>query len=181
MRYKPGFLLGLLVAIGLGVVAVLSIPQQPVAASPAAQADGLFIFSAKFVCGRQESDDPKLAAVRPGMYATEINIHNYNTGEVSIRKHVIPLLMNGEAIGREPNISKVQGEDSIVLPPDSATMDDCARLTELLHLPADAQVIGFLELISTRDLNVEAVYTAEGRAATLDMDVEHVAGKLVSQ
>jgi hypothetical protein len=180
MRHKRGFFIVLLVALGLGAVAVLAIPQRPAAASPASQPAGLYIFSAKFVCGRQDSDDPK-QAVRPGIYATEINIHNYNATEVSIRQPVIPLLVNGDAIGREPNAGKVQGEDGIVLLPDTATMDDCARITELLHLPPDAHVIGFLELISTHDLNVEAVYTVEGRRATVDIDVEHVAGKLVSQ
>jgi hypothetical protein len=181
MRHKRGFLLLLLVALGLGAVAITAIPQGSAAASPAAQPAGLYVFSAKFVCGKQGSDDPRQAAVRPGIYATEINIHNYNPTDVSMRKHVIPLLVNGDAIGREPRFAGVRGEDSIVLPPDTATMDDCARLTELLHLPPDAHVIGFLELISTRDLNVEAVYTVEGRAANTDVDVEHIAGKLVSQ
>ncbi len=176
----------LLILLGatLGLVAVLvgSTSQARVAASPASQADGYYSFSVKFVCGKQGGDDPQQAAVRPGLYATEINIHNYQPTEVALRKQVIPLVVNDEVIGREPRYGDVRGQDGIVLPPDTATLDDCARITELLGLPPDTHVIGFLELLSRHDLSVAAVYTVEGRnLANTDVEVEQIEGKLVRQ
>lgn len=167
---------------GSFVMAVLAVYGWPVAAgaSPAAAPQSYYSYSAKFVCGTFESSDPEQAVVRPGFYATEINIHNYQPEELKLEKRVIPLVIQGRAIGREPEFSKVQGEDGIVLPPDTATMDDCARITRILGLAPDEQVIGFLEIRSRLDLSVDAVYTVEGRSqANTDIDVERVEGKLV--
>lgn len=167
-----------LALLGVGFVGTV---QQPVAASPAQQANGYYSFSVKFVCGKQGTDEPKLAAVRPGIYATEINIHNYNRREAALRKRVIPLVVNEDVIGREPRYSDIRAWDGILLPPDTATLDDCTRITELLGLQADAHVIGFLEILSQQDLNVDAVYTVEGRYLyNTAIEVERVEGKFVS-
>ncbi len=167
-----------LVLLGVGFVSTV---QQPVAASPAQQANGYYSFSVKFVCGKQGSDEPKLAAVRPGIYATEINIHNYNFKEAPLRKRVIPLVIGEEVLGREPRYSEIRAWDSILLPPETATLDDCARITELLGLPSDAHVIGFLEILSQQDLNVDAVYTVEGRYLyNTAIEVERIEGKFIS-
>jgi hypothetical protein len=179
-RKRQSFFL-LLLVLGLVGVGAISMAQQPVAASPAQQANGYYSFSVKFVCGKQGSEEVEQAAVRPGIYATEINIHNYLPKEAPLRKRVIPLVIDREVFGREPRFGEVRGWDDIVLPPDTATLDDCARITRLLGLAPDTHVIGFLEIISPHDLNVDAVYTVEGRYLyNTDIDVERVEGKFVS-
>ena len=175
-------LTALAMALAVGGLLGSSALPMAVGAQPVVQATGPYIFSAKFVCGKQGADDPELSVVRPGHYATEVNIHNYHPTEVTLRKRVIPLVVEGQAIGREPEYGKVQGKDGIVLPPDTATMDDCYRLTRLLGLAPGTYVIGFLEIVSPLDLSVDAVYTVEGRAgANTDIEVQRVDGKLLHQ
>ncbi len=136
---------------------IAEVPPEP-------EEEDILSFSVKFVCGRQTRGGAReWETVRPGLYATEINIHNYKDVEVPIVKYVIPLVKDGEAVGREPEFVGIEGQDGITLPPNTATMDDCYRIGELLYgspppvpLPL---TIGFLEIISREDLNVDAVYT----------------------
>jgi len=122
--------------------------------------------------------------VVPGVYATEINIHNPQHTYAEIEKRVLPLVLAGAARGREPRQVQATARDFIALPPDSATMDDCCRLGELLF-GSPPQVrqplsLGFLEIVSTAELAVTAVYTAtdlEGRSVSLD--VEQIQGRRV--
>ena len=140
-------------------------------------------YSVKFVCGLQDSDELEVGVVRPGIYSTEINIHNYHDKEVAIRKFVLPLVIGGKPRGREPEYVRVAAQDGIVLPPNTATMDDCFRIGELLYgspppspLP---MTIGYLELVSTAPLAVDAVYTVSDRERrTLAIEVERVEGRL---
>ena len=120
--------------------------------------------------------------VRPGVYATEINIHNYLDREVKIEKHVIPVVFAGAAAGREPRYAQRRASDKIALPPHTATMDDCCRLTELLlGAPSGSPMpisIGFLEIISRYPLNITAVYTvSDPKSGSVDIDVEQIPGK----
>jgi hypothetical protein len=143
----------------------------------------IYSYSVKFVCGVQENGKRRATTVRPGKYATEVNIHNYNENEVRIRKYVLPLVLGGKPIGREPRFVDRKAEDRIVLPPDTATMDDCYRIAEMLHndeLPVAASLmIGYLEIVSLGELNVDVVYTATDLCTrTVSIDVEQVEGKL---
>jgi hypothetical protein len=71
----------------------------------------------------------------------------------------------------------------MVLPPNSATMDDCCRIIEMLldsvpsaKLPLN---IGFLEILSTMELKVTAVYTATDlESHSISIDVEQIESKL---
>lgn len=142
--------------------------------------DTLFSYSAKFVCGVSDAEGEGI--VRPGVYATEINIHNYHEVEVDVRKNVLPLVFDGKARGREPDLVGVEAQDGIVLPPNTATFDDCLRLAQLLYGGAPPQpvplMIGYLEIVSTRPLAVDAVYTVGDRAGrTVSIDVERVEGR----
>lgn len=132
----------------------------------------------KFVCGAVR-DGEACSPVRPGRYATEINIYNGHCSEAEIRKSVVPVVLQGEAIGREPRFGKVLAEDRIVLPPQTATMDDCCRLAELLKQPVklDAPLtIGFLAIESNVPLTVTAVYTAAGvEGGGVGIDVQQIA------
>ena len=141
-----------------------------------------FVYSVKFLCGEQGDDECCCAPVRPGRYATEINIHNYLDTEVKIEKHVIPLVFAGAAAGREPRYVTRKASDRIVLPPHAATMDDCCRLNELLLGAVPKSIgpltIGFLEIISNKPLSITAVHTvSDGKSGSVSMDVEQIQGK----
>ncbi len=144
---------------------------------------GLFSYSVKFVCGVQ-TEECGCTPVRPGHYATEINIHNYQDREVKIEKRVLPVVMAGAVRGREPAFTRPMAVDSIVMPGHSATMNDCCRISELLFgappTQAMALTIGFLEVVSPIELAVSAVYTVtDSKSGSVSMDVENVQAKRV--
>lgn len=154
-------------------------------------------YAAKFVCGLQPPLQTAAGqqglgepVVKPGNYATEINIHNYMYREVPLRKKVVLLVKDTQPIGREPESQGPTAFDRIVLKPDWATMDDCNRIWQLLNpnaqLPAVMPLmVGYLVIISPVDLDVDAVYTAQvpgrveaGKEPTgISIDVERVTGK----
>ncbi|HEX7185993.1 MAG TPA: hypothetical protein VF756_29480 [Thermoanaerobaculia bacterium] len=143
----------------------------------------LYSYSVKFVCGVQEDCKCEEGPVRPGVYATEINIYNDGDDEAAIEKWVVPIVFAGAAAGREPGIARPRARDTIVLPPKSATMDDCHRLGELLFgaHPASpmALTLGFLEIVSREPLNVVAVYTVTGlQNGPVSIEVETVQPRL---
>lgn len=142
-----------------------------------------FTYSVKFVCGVQQECNCACVPVRPGIYATEINIHNYKCHDAEIEKRLIPLVLASAAVGREPRVSGQRVVDRIKLPADSATMDDCCRITELLlGAPTTSPMpltIGFLEIVSNVELSVTAIYTASDlKSNSLSMDVETVSARL---
>jgi len=122
-----------------------------------------FVYSVKFICGVQGESGCACAPVQPGTYATEINIHNYSFKPVEIVKRFVPVVFAGAPVGREPRVAGVRAEDRIILPPQTATMDDCCRITELLFGEATTRplplTIGFLEITTSADVAVTAVYT----------------------
>lgn len=138
------------------------------------------VYSAKFICGEQPACGCECTSVQPGRYATEINIHNFGIKEVAIRKRFIPVVLAGAPVGREPKVAAPRAEDKIVLPPQTATMDDCCRIGELLYggEPSSPMpiTIGFLEITSNGPLAVTAVYTATGLdLGGVSIDVEQIA------
>lgn len=143
-----------------------------------------YSYSVKYVIGHQELEecDSKMP-VNAGNYTTEINIHNYQQKEAVIEKYMVPVIFNGEALGREPKYVSVVAKDKIALPPRTATMDDTYRLAELLyHNDPPCKIslsIGFLHIISNIKLAVTAVYTAgnlKGRRVS-SIEVEEVTEK----
>jgi hypothetical protein len=139
----------------------------------------LFSYSVKFICGEQPDDCCGCSPVRPGRYATEINIHNFSSKQAPAIKLLIPLVLAGAVRGREPQIGQVTARDTIILPPHSATMDDCCRILELL-LGAKPSgpvplTIGLLEIVTTVELAVTAVYTATDLSnGSTSIDVETI-------
>ena len=165
--------LGILLVIVVGILL-----QDRVFASPVAQPAPRYSYSAKFVCGVQD-DSAEDAIVRPGVYATEINIHNYQQQQTAeLRKRVFLLVENNDAIGREPDLVSPSAFDAIVLPPNTATMDDCRRIFELTGAGPDL-LVGYLEIVSPVELSVNAVYT-EGREMNTTIDVERVPGQPIN-
>jgi hypothetical protein len=135
-------------------------------------------YTVKFVCGVNEVPKEGCSPVRSGRYATEINIYNGHCSDAVIEKHITPVVLKGEPVGREPRVAKKMAQDKITLPPRTATMDDCCRIAELLKQPANGPLnIGFLEIVSNVPLTVTAVYTASNlKEDTLSIDVEQIAG-----
>ncbi|AVR97845.1 hypothetical protein [Pseudoduganella armeniaca] len=128
-------------------------------------------YSVKFVCGLQP-EACGCTPVRPGRYATQISIHNQSSEAVTVRKRLIPLVLGGAPLGREPGFGISRAEDSIELPPHTATLDDCGRIAELLFGAAgSALTIGLMEITVPRDVSVTAIYTTD-RA----IDVMPIAG-----
>lgn len=143
----------------------------------------LYSYSVKFVCGVQEDCKCEDSPVRPGVYATEINLYNDGDREASIEKTVVPIVFAGAAIGREPGVARRRAHDSIVLPPRSATMDDNRRLGELLFGGPPAApmplTLGFLEIVSREPLQVVAVYTVTGlQGGPVSIEVETIEPRL---
>jgi hypothetical protein len=153
-------------------------------------------FAAKFVCGYQSPTLPAGGAipgepvVKPGNYATEINIQNPNFRLVPLIKRVI-VLVDGDVIHSEPNSVGPSGSAAIEIPGNFATLDDCNTLYTLTHpalpvLPTPLPVfIGYLVILSPLDLNVNSVFTVDasgvaGQTPTsASIDVLTVAGKRV--
>ncbi len=139
------------------------------------------VYSVKFVCGEQQECGCECTPVRPGKYATEINIHNYSLKEVRVVKRFIPVVLAGAPIGREPRVAASRAEDKIVLPPQSATMDDCCRISTLLFggdPPSPMPLtIGLLEITASAPIAVTAVYTTSGLEpeSGVSMRVEQIA------
>lgn len=125
-----------------------------------------FMYPVKFICGVQPECGCACAPVQPGIYATEINIHNYSLKPVDIVKRFVPLVLAGAPAGREPNTMPPRTEERITLPPQTATMDDCCRIAEMIFGEKPVSplqlTIGFLELTATADIAVTAVYTTSG-------------------
>jgi hypothetical protein len=177
MVRKLQFTITFAAALLLALTALGSFRQDTASAkSDQPQGTTLLSYSVKFVCGRSVSPTPAQAITRPGIYATEVNIHNYHPQlDAPIKKEVIPLVIGPQVLGREPNFSGVKANDGIVLSPSTATMDDCNRIWTLLSLPPGTYFIGFLHLITPVDLSVDAVYTSQapGQANT-DIEIERI-------
>lgn len=139
------------------------------------------MFSVKFVCGTQTpSPNNPERTVRPGSYATDINIHNYHPqADVTLEKRVILLVRGNDAIGREPSVRGPSNPETITLRPGQATMDDCLAIRRMAGVLGDTLIVGFLQIKSTNTLNVVGVYTVTPPSANspTSIDVESFTGK----
>jgi hypothetical protein len=210
-KHSHLLILGALLIVLLAAAAALLQPQvatgspnnAPVESAPQqglVAAQYFWSFSSKFVCGLQnlpaqgQIGEP---SVKPGNYATDINIHNYNYRDTKIWKKLIVLVGTRQTpqgpvpfAFREPQVAQPTPFISIGLGPDSATMDDCNAVWAMAvqadpTLIPGALTIGYLVIISPLDLDVNSVYTAEvpGTVGTtptgISLDVLAVQGKRV--
>lgn len=156
-----------------------------------AAGEGLFAYSAKIVCGKQTDSSCCCAAgVRPGVYATEVNIQNLNLVTAPVLKFVLPLINSGAVVAREPNVADpaaaLRGRpvDVVKLPPLGATMDDCCRISELLLGAAPSGetplTIAILTIVSQFELSVSVVYTANPLSGDgISIDVEYIPSRIL--
>ena len=108
---------------------------------------------------------------------------------------LLVLVEKGEVVGREPDVVRPDPNRfaSVVLTPDSATLDDCNALWKMAGgVPSAVNpplTIGYLVLLSPIDIDVDAVYTAEvgqrvagaelEQPTGISIDVKRVPGKRV--
>ena len=155
-----------------------------------AAAPHLFAYSAKIVCGKQtEAHCCCAAGVRPGVYATEVNIQNLNLVTAPVLKFVLPLINSGAVVAREPDVAEIASSsgrhvDLVKLPPLGATMDDCCRIAEMLlgATPSGeaALTIAILTIVSAFELSVSVVYTANPLGGDgISIDVEYLQPRLL--
>jgi len=149
-------------------------------------------FAAKFVCGELAPGrtEPGESSVKPGNYATEINIHNpHYLGRVDVLKKVLLLVERGEPVGREPRTAQPRVVEPFALGDDEATMDDCNRIWEMLYQGTPPPtpmplMIGYLVVLSPVNLDVVDLMTVQGSSVDIEsigisLDHESVVGKRV--
>ena len=111
----------------------------------------------------EDKDGP--CAVVPGRYATAVLIDNPSTCTAVIEKRFAALVVQGKTIGREPDVQPARPFAKLELPAGHATMDDCCALHEAVeHGPG--LLLGVLDIVSDRPLEVRAVHTADGGVRT---------------
>jgi hypothetical protein len=154
----------------------------------AAAERGLFTYSVKIVCGKQTGGDCCcVAGTRPGLYATEVNIQNFNLVQAPVLKFVQPLI-HGVVLAREPDVTNPltlpkRQVETIILPPLAATMDDCCRIADMLPAPSGETplTIAILSIASPLELSVSAVYTANPlNGDGISIDVEYIPSRLLA-
>lgn len=135
----------------------------------------LFEYTVKFICGLQK--DPEELRLTPGLYATEINIHNPNRREVKFFKKLALTYPPGRQ--RPGEVLRIAWD---VLGPDQALAIDCMDLQRRLFpngFPTP-YITGFVVIQSPASLDVTAVYTTsavdpQGRVTTEPgIDVEQI-------
>lgn len=131
----------------------------------AAAEEQFFIYSVKFLCGLQTqapSSPPREPPVKPGNYATAVNIHNFH-----LASNVPAAVFCKKAVIANPQ-SAQRGEIGTfrqeTLHPDEALEVDCSDIVNLLPpstvAPLPPFIKGFVEIVSPVELSVVAVYTS---------------------
>lgn len=172
-------------------------PNSPEDAPQAQLANGVYIWSyaAKFVCGYQQPVQPGTVfsgetTVKPGNYATVINIHNPNYRQVPIKKKFIVEMVGSQSLAMEPQQTEPRNVVTMTLNADMVTMDDCNNLWKYSFPAAQPPTpmpvfIGYLVVLSPLDLDVDVAYTANAPGSLqvaptgVSIDVERVTGKRV--
>lgn len=115
-----------------------------------------FVYSAKFLCGTVEGPDSAGAVaeppVKPGNYATDIDIHNFQneTVELAVTVTTDQFRRSGET-------------QTLRIGPDSSTQLSCRDLVELLgrEIASRSFVKGFVEVETETEVEIAAVYTSK--------------------
>lgn len=178
MRNRKLFALFVGALVIVLAVSAVAVRQRAAARQESTQANPTpgwyYNFAVKFVCGEQMGTAAGAIGeptVKPGNYATDINIHNptYQPAEAQLFKKVVTLVdysMSPPVVAREPAVAPPSPFVSIWLGPDFGTMDDCNAIWAMTHpTPPPSPMplfIGFLVILSRTNLDVVTVYTANG-------------------
>jgi len=181
------------IAVFLAAVATSFLPSMA-----AAQ---VLVYSAKFLCGTMvgpdEATPERESAVKPGNYATAINVHNFASKDAKFIKMAVLAdtqqkrqkaeeAQPPQEVGR-----KVSARDDEYLAAGDALEIDCPDIVTLFNgtrfegfIKEVKFIKGFVVIESEVELNVVAVYSASvvrGRwlslGAGMGLDVEYVSPK----
>ena len=129
-----------------------------------------FTYSVKFICGLQTFSSglaataifqpPKEPPVKPGNYATSVNIHNYLPKDGQFCKKAVVALTEQATHAKPGPISPLVSE---TLVPDGAMAVTCSDIVALFQGTALPPLFieGFVEILSPSPLSVTAVYTSQ--------------------
>ena len=155
----------------------------------------VFLYSAKFICGSIEGSGDNAAAdeppVKPGNYATAINMHNVLDEPAHLKYWASIAFPANDGTG------PVSGEVSVQLGARRAMELGCPQLSMLFAQPDFAQsrfVKGFVTIESDVEIEVAAVYTSEkleirtgpspnaiAVGTGMSMDVEYIEPRIVER
>src|SRR5262245_53063494 len=136
-----------------GIAAAQSLPRQ---------------YSAKFICGKASDEQVKAFLAAPGLYYTAINVHNPRTqNPISYRKKF--------ALG-QPNekVGKISEWFGGTLKADEVMQIDCGDIYNHMGIPPGTFIEGFAVIRPSAELDVVAVYTAEGGNGVSTLHTERV-------
>jgi hypothetical protein len=118
--------------------------------------------SVEMICGLARSEPDRCQTVVDGRYATAVTIYNPTTCPVTLEKRFAPLVLTGEAVGREPETIKGRPFAKLVLEPGKATLEDCCALEEAVGPTGGPLVLGVLDIVADHPLDVTVTHTAGG-------------------
>ena len=128
------------------------------------------VYSVKFICGDQSADPnlhlPSEPPVKPGNYATAVNIHNFHQDQKAV---ILKRAVIANPENQPPGL--ISRPRQVILGPDQAFEIDCSDIVTLFgSLPAPLFIKGFVELRGQPPnpfptLSVTAVYTAQATTA----------------
>lgn len=133
-----------------------------------------FVYPAKFACGslgEAQAADPDDGAieryeqeppVKPGNYATSINIHNFREEEVNVTINVTPDI----ALPRDVSASQASVVTTTLGPHEGLELE-CNDIGNQLSASGASYVEGTVVIEMPRRLEVEGIYTAQ-RVIVLD-------------
>ena len=125
-------------------------------------------YAAKFVCGKAGAVEINAFLAAPGTYYTAINVHNprLSTPINFWKKFAIGL----------PNqrVGPIYGWYGNVLKADEVLQVDCGDIYNKTGIPAGTFIEGFVVIQPDSDLDVVAVYTADGGAGVSTLHTERV-------
>ena len=141
------------ISLLLLAIAFLSTPFSTSAQPAPGRALTLFMYAAKFVCGK--SEDNRIVA--PGQYFTAINVHNPSpiASAVYIKRFAIAL--------PEERPGKISEFVRGTLAPDEAMGIDCQNIYKHTGTNPGQFLEGYALLYSLSELDVVSIYTAGPR------------------
>lgn len=151
---------------------------QPEGVLPEAVQEYAFRYYVKFVCGLLPPDAPEKEPVKPGNYATAINIYNPFTRGVRITKR--PALHYREDEDPPPRFKR----KVVAIKIQRVLEIDCFDIWTLTETTPGTFVKGMMDISAETELPVVAVYTAQTNlsdpgappdsGAGISIDVEYI-------
>jgi len=158
--------------ITASIVVFAAVPCAPARAQNCSVGSLPCVYSVKFICGVQAPNPtlhlPSEPPVKPGNYATAVNIHNFHQNQRAI-------ILKRAVIANPENqpLGQISPFRQVVLGPGQAFEIDCSDIVTLfgaLPAPLPPFIKGFVELRGLPPnpfptLSVTAVYTGQATAA----------------